>query len=66
MRCPCYVLPPSRNGVSGMRGFGLFIQQKFAGNALTQLLRLVRDRELVDAPTFAEAVERAGVSHLLL
>ena len=44
----------------------LFIQQNFSGNAKQQLLHLVRERCLVQPEVFSEAVERAGVAHLLL
>lgn len=66
VRCPCYALPPCQHGIRGQRGFGLFIQQRFAGNALQQLLRLVRKHALVEAAVFDEAVRDAGVHHLLL
>jgi ADP-ribose pyrophosphatase YjhB (NUDIX family) len=65
LRCPCYGLPATANGGVSNKGFGLFIQQRFAGNAKQQLLRLVKERGLVDQDVFKEAVARAGVKHLL-
>jgi len=66
LRCPCYALPARANGGASNKGFGLFIQQHFAGNAKQQLLRLVRERGLVATEVFEEAVACAGVGHLLL
>jgi ADP-ribose pyrophosphatase YjhB (NUDIX family) len=66
LRCPCYALPARANGGVSNKGFGLFIQQRFAGNAKQQLLRLVRDRDLVSKDVFEEAVAMADVRHLLV
>ena len=61
VRVPCYALPAEANGGVSNKGFGLFIQQNFAGNAKQQLLRLVKERGLVEEAAFAEAVAKAGV-----
>lgn len=39
LRCPCYGLPAEANGGVSNKGFGLFIQQSFAGNAKQRACR---------------------------
>lgn len=65
LRCPCYALPAEANGGVSNKGFGVFVQQQFAGNAKQQLLRLVRERGLVAREAFEEAVAGEGLEYLL-
>ena len=53
------------NGGVSNKGFGYFLQQHFAGNAKQQLLRLVRERGLVEDAVFEEAVAKAGARGLV-
>ena len=66
LRCPCYALPAEANGGVSNKGFGVFVQQQFAGNAKQQLLRLVRERGLVAREAFEEAVAGEGLEYLLM
>lgn len=65
LRCPCYGLPAAANGGVSNKGFGYFLQQHFAGNAKQQLLRLARERGLVEEAVFEEAVAKAGARGLV-
>lgn len=53
LRCPCY-------GLEAGKGFGHFLQNRFAGNAREQLLKLCREERLVDSAVLEEAVARLG------
>ena len=64
LRVPCYELPQSGGKTPG--GFPNFITQRFAGNALQQLLHACREAELIPKEMFHRAVRQANVTHLLL
>ena len=54
LRCPCYGLEPLEKN----KGFGKFLQNGFAGSARQQLVRLVREKRLVEPAVLEAALSR--------